>query len=281
MVIDIHVHPGFYDPICEDQKRVTKRKKEMGWDLMSPIPIELVLRQMDYAGIDKYVLLGQDLTTVAGDTVISNDEILKIVNIYPDRFLGFASVDPHRDEAPEVLDYAFKHMNMLGLKLHPSKQKFYPADPKLFSIYEKCIEHNKPVIFHSGMSWEPNTLLKYANPVNFEEVAVKFPNLRICLAHFGFPWIVETAALILKYDNMYADTSMLYMDSPKDFFHQIFTTTMGPLWVDNNLKNKILFGSNSPRFRPRRIKQGLESLPLRPDTKARIFGENAVEFMKL
>ncbi len=281
MVIDVHVHPGFYDLICEDSQRVNERKKAMGWDLMSPIPLELVIRQMDYAGIDKYVLLAQDLTTVTGDAVISNEEIDRIVHLHPDRFVGFASVDPHRNDAIEVLEKAFRDMGMQGLKLHPSKQQFYPADPKLYPIYEKCIEYNKPVIFHAGMSWEPNTLLKYANPVNFEEVAIEFPDLRLCLAHFGFPWVLETASLILKYENVYADTSMLYMDSPDDFFDQIFTKIMGISWVDNNLNNKVLFGSNSPRFRPRRIKQGLDSLSLRPKTKAKILGENAMKFLNL
>lgn len=281
MVIDVHVHPGFYDLICEDPQRVDERKKVMGWDLMSLIPLELIIRQMDYAGIDKYVLLAQDLTTISGAAVISNEEIERIVQMNPERFIGFASVDPHRNDALEVLDHAFGDIGMMGLKLHPSKQQFYPADPKLYPIYEKCIQYNKPILFHAGMSWEPNTLLKYSNPVNFEEVAVEFPNLRLCLAHFGFPWILETASLVLKYENMYADTSMLYMDSPEDFFTHIFTKIMGPLWIDNNLKDKILFGSNSPRFRPRRIKQGIDSLGLRANTNAKILGENAMKFLGL
>ena len=40
MVIDVHVHPAFYDPICEDPQRVDTRKKVMGYDLMSPFPLE-------------------------------------------------------------------------------------------------------------------------------------------------------------------------------------------------------------------------------------------------
>ena len=36
MVIDVHVHPAFYDPICQDAQRINKRKAVMGYDLMSP-----------------------------------------------------------------------------------------------------------------------------------------------------------------------------------------------------------------------------------------------------
>lgn len=202
MVIDVHVHPGFYADISEDKDRIYRRKKAMGWDLMSPFPLELVYAQMDYAGIDKLVLLGSDLTSVVGEAVISNEEIASIVNKNPDRFIGFASVDPYRKDALDVLDHAFKTLGLSGLKLHPSRQKFYPGDEKLFPIYEKCIEHNKPITFHAGMSWEPDALMKYSQPINFEEVAVRYPELRMNLAHFGFPWIMETAALILKYPTM-------------------------------------------------------------------------------
>ena len=41
------------------------------------------------------------------------------------------------------------------------------------------------------------------------------PELRINLAHFGFPWVLETAAIILKYPNVYADTACCYMDCPE------------------------------------------------------------------
>ena len=57
MVIDVHVHPAFYGPICEDPQRVDTRKKVMGYDLMSPFPLELVEKQMAFAGVDKLVLL--------------------------------------------------------------------------------------------------------------------------------------------------------------------------------------------------------------------------------
>lgn len=279
MIIDVHVHPGFYADICEDKDRVNRRKKAMGWDLMSPFPLELVYAQMDYAKIDKLVLLASDLTTITGEEVISNDEVASIVRKDPLRFIGFASVDPHREDALEVLDYAFGELGLMGLKLHPSKQKFYPNDPKLFPIYEKCLQYNKPITFHAGMSWQPDAPMKYAQPINFEEVAIRYPQLRMNLAHFGFPWVVDTAALILKYPNVYADTAGVYMDSPEQFFDQIFTKLMGPFWVDHNLADKILFGSNSPRFRPARIRRGLDSLELSTSTREKILGKNALKFL--
>ena len=91
----------------------------------------------------------------------------------------------------------------MGLKLNHTKQVFYTGDPMMEKIYEKCMEYNKPIMFHAGLSWEPDCQMKYSQPVNFEEVAIKYPELRFCLAHFGWPWIHETTALVLKYANVY------------------------------------------------------------------------------
>ena len=71
-------------------------------------------------------------------------------------------MDPYRPDALEVLDHAFKNQKLAGLKLHPSKQAFYPDDPMMDPIYKKCLEYNKPIMFHAGTSWETNTPAKYA-----------------------------------------------------------------------------------------------------------------------
>ena len=139
----------------------------------------------------------------------------------PERFIGFASVDPYREDAVKELDHAFGELGLSGLKLNPSKQKFYPTDSVMKPVYEKCIEYGKPILFHCGTSWEPNTPAKYSKPLCFEEVAIEYPELRIGLAHFGWPWVQDTAMMLLKYPNVYADTSMLYCDRAKDFFHQL------------------------------------------------------------
>lgn len=47
----------------------------------------------------------------------------------PDLFFGFASVDPYREDALEVLEKAFKEQGLMGLYLNPSKQAFFPDDP--------------------------------------------------------------------------------------------------------------------------------------------------------
>ena len=63
----------------------------------------------------------------------------------------------------------------------------------------------------------------------------------------------------------YTDTATVFMDSPKNYYEQIFLKNMAPGWLQNNLMDKVMYGSNLPRFRQVRTKDGLEKLNLRPD----------------
>jgi uncharacterized protein len=281
MVIDMHVHPILYNMICDDEAALKYRSEQFGIFKQSPYQFDEIFTEMDYGKIDKSVLLPEDLTSISGGTIVSNEEIKKIVELHPERFIGFASVDPHRKDALEVLEYAFHDLKLNGLKLNPSKQLFYPNDKELKPIYEKCIQYNKPVLFHAGMSWEPNAPVKYSLPVNFDEVAAAYPNLRICLAHFGWPWIKETIMLMIKYPNVYTDTSMLYLDSPKDFIESVFKREMGSRTMETNFGNQVMFGSNTPRFRAFKLKSAIECLELSDSMQEKLLGLNAIKFLGL
>ena len=69
------------------------------------------------------------------------------------------------------------------------------------------------------------------------------------------------------------------MDTPKSYYEQIFLKNMAPGWLQNNLMDKVMYGSNLPRFRQVRTKDGLEKLNLRPDVLKKILGENAEVFL--
>ena len=234
---------------------------------------------MDAAGIDKAVLSAEDVTTRAGGVIVSNEEVKKLVDMYPDRLIGFAGVDPRREDAAEVLEKAFTELEMKGLKLSPAMQYFMPGDPLMKPLYEICLRYNKPILFEAGMTWVKNSPSKYSNPLNFEDVAIEYPELRMCLGHFGWPWTRETAMLILKYPNLYADTALLYFDSPKQFFQTTFNDQLGEYWIDRMLYDKVMFGSTYPRIEQKRMVKATEALNLRPRQRAMVMGENALRFM--
>ena len=279
MIIDAHVHPVLFGPICKDPERVQFRKQQFGLYKSSPIPMEQVMAVMDHAGVDLAILFAEDYSAVMGQSIVSNEEIRLLMDAHPGRFAGFASVDPRNEDAPEELARAFTELKLDGLKLNLSHLQMYPDDARLQSLYELCLAHNKPITFHCGFSWEPDSPSKYARPILYEDVAVRYPELRFCLAHLGWPWVDELCMLLLKYPNVYTDTATVFMDSPKNWFEQIFLKNMAPGWLQNNLMDKVMFGSNLPRFRQVRTKYGLEQLHLRPDVLEKILGGNAKVFL--
>ena len=91
MVIDTHIRPALFSPICENKERFEKRCDQMNYHLMKPSSIELLKKQYALAGIEKVFLLPSDCSFETGEPDISNDEIEKIVQCDPTFFVGFAS----------------------------------------------------------------------------------------------------------------------------------------------------------------------------------------------
>jgi predicted TIM-barrel fold metal-dependent hydrolase len=279
IVIDSHVHPIYFEAICADEAAFRFRTQQFGVYKQSPYGLEQTLTEMAVGKIDKAILLPLDISTRFGGHIVSNHEIRRIVDSTPERFIGFGSVDPNRSDAAEIVEQAFTELRLSGLKLNPAKQGFRAGDPKVRPIYDLCVKFNKPIIFHSGMSWEPDAPAAPGHPLEFEDVAAGYPGLRICLAHFGWPWVRETVMLMIKYPNVYTDTAMLYLDSPVDFMEQVFTRDMGKLTFERNFPNQVMFGSNTPRFRAFKIKAALEKLDMKESTREKLFGGNALTFL--
>ena len=280
MFIDIHVHPAFYEPINKDSKMEELRHETLDIHKNGTAPLEHIFNQMKCAGLDYLCLLPEDYQTLQnGKILVSNEEIYKLVSMAPNKFIGFASVDPMAQGAAERLEKAFTDLQLAGVKFHLGRIHMYPMDEKMQKLYDVCEKYNKPIIFHSGMSWEPNTLTKYCRPDVFEELAASRPKLRICLAHFGWPWCRETAMLMLKYPNVYTDTGALYFDNAKEFYTQMLTKDVPMTWIDRSLRHQVTFGSNNPRFEQIRMAHAIEEMGFRDSTVELIKGKNAIEFL--
>ena len=278
MFIDIHVHTAFFEPINTDPAKEEMRHNVLNIHKNGTAPLEHIFNQMHCAGLDRLTLLPQDYTSTVG-CVVSNEEIRQLVDAAPDKFIGFAGVDPLDPEAPDKLQDAFTRLNLKGLNLHTGRHHLLPSDPRMEPIYEICERYHKPIMFHAGLSWEPDTQTSYCTPLAFEIVAEKHPKLKICMGHFGWPWVRETAMLMLKYPNVYADTGALYFDNAREFYTQTFTRDIPITWIDRSLRHQVMFGSNNPRFEQIRMAQAIGELGFRDSTLELIRGGNALEFI--
>jgi predicted TIM-barrel fold metal-dependent hydrolase len=243
--------------------------------LFPPQPLEVFLSELDAAGVEEAVLLPLDCTTAHSCRIVSNEQVAALAEKHP-RLLGFASVDPAVPDAPKQLERAIRGLGLRGLKLDPALQRFALDSRELaFPLYQACSELGVPVLVHCGLSWSMVGQAKHAHPLALEEVAQEFPQLRLVIAHCGWPWVEEALLVALKYPNVYLDTSVIYSGTPAEALRRVLGERIGLEVLERSLPRQILFGSNYPRQDIRRAVRGLRALPLSPGLAENIFQRNA------
>ncbi|MEZ6044146.1 MAG: amidohydrolase family protein [Planctomycetaceae bacterium] len=95
--------------------------------------------------------------------------------------------------------------------------------------------------------------LKYANPIQLEDIAIACPDLRIVISHMGHPWETECVVLIRKHPNLYANVSALHYRPLRHY--QAFMTA-----VEYSVDHKLIFGSDFPSATPEQVISGLSKV---------------------
>jgi uncharacterized protein len=195
------------------------------------------------------------------------------------RLLPVATVDPTK--GPEAVAHAidcWEPQPLVAIKLFPGYLPFYPHDPRLRPVYEYAHRRGLPVMIHQGDTLERRGLIKFARPIEVDEVAVAFPDVRFVLCHLGNPWIEEAAELVYKNENVYTDTSGLLAHPSAPHFRRMtdrcrkliagVIDTVGSV-------DRILYGSDWPLEELAVATDLIESLDLPPADRAAILGGNA------
>lgn len=278
-MIDFHTHPVLIKEIVEGSEELKHAIRKV-FNLQNALqPLETFKRQMKVAGIEKSVLLPIDCSTAQGCKIFSNEQISDLAKSN-DFFIGFASVDPLREDAADDLKNAVSNLGLKGLKLDPSLQQFYPNDKdKAYPVFEKASKLGIPVVIHAGLTWEAGAMMKYSHPSLLEDAAHDFPKLNLVVAHMGWPWVLDSVALALKYPNVYLDTSCLYADTPSEFIEYVFTKQVPITLLERSLYRKILFGSNYPRIEIHKMVKAVRRLLHEEDVVKDIFCENALKLL--
>lgn len=148
----------------------------------------------------------------------------------------------------EKLDYWFSKKMISGLKLYPGYYHYYPTDKICHPLYKLCLKYDVPVIFHSGDTFGVRPpRLKHCHPFIFDDLAVDFPDLKIIIAHLGNPWLTDTAELLYKNKNIYADVSGLFYGDwmPGTRYGNLMAEKIDELTIFASAK-KLLFGTDWP-----------------------------------
>lgn len=171
---------------------------------------------------------------------IPTDFVAAYVRQQPDRLIGFAGIDPtNRSEAMEDLHQAREEPGIKGITVSPAAQDFHPANSGAMEVFAEAARLSMPVILHDGVLNSSATKLEFARPVLLDEVARDLPDLKLIVAHMGYPWIEECIVLLGRHANVYADISAL-IHRPWQAYNALLTA------CQYGVMHKLLFGSDFP-----------------------------------
>lgn len=190
---------------------------------------------------------------------------------------AMATVFPGESQAADILEDAFQS-GLSGVKLHCHVQCFDMNSRQMNEIYEVCSRHQKPLIMHVGR--EPKSPAYACDPYvlcsadKLEKVLRDYPDLNLCVPHLGADEFDAYRQMLLKYDNLWLDTTMTLADYlPMDYFPKLIEMRT----------DRIMFGTDFPNLPyawDREIRR-LIGLNL-PDTALeRILGKNAMKFYSI
>ena len=159
-------------------------------------------------------------------------------------------------------------------------------DPKLEPYYALAEELDIPICLHSGIGppmspymGDPDFRMRYGNPLLLEDVLVKRPKLRVYIAHGGYPYLQETIALMLMYQQVYVDISLINWVLTPEEFHSYLQRL-----VQARLGKRIMFGTDQMIW-PETVGMSIDSIEsatfLSEEQKQDIYFNNAVAFLKL
>jgi len=209
---------------------------------------EMLIREMDRAGIDMTVLCVLDYGLALGEPKVSievlNQIHAELQKKYPKRILSFASVDPRRSDGDKLIRTCFEDWKMSGLKLHPATG-FYPNSKDTYRLLDIANEFKKPVLFHTGQMVLP-LRSKYCDPIYLDDVCIDYPDLWIQAAHMGFGWSRGLFHLGTCKPNLTVDISGWQVIA-KDNYNEFCSTLR--LCLDEFTKERVLFGTDNPYLR--------------------------------
>ena len=279
VIIDFHTHvvpPGI------KERRAEYLGRDACFSLLYSNPeaklatAEELIASMDECGVDRSVVL--NLGWVSHELCVeTNDYILEAVARYPQRLIGFCSIQPLAGgkAVKELERCAQSGAKGIG-EMRPDIQGFDLRDSAVMKpVVEAAIEHALVFLTHAS---EPVGHQYFGKGNITPEVLypfiLNFPELKLVCAHWGggLPFYALMPEVAEALGNVFFDTAA----SPFLYQPQIFTQVADIVTID-----KILFGSDYPLLSPKRVIAQLESIDFSQEDRAKILGGSAQRLLSI
>lgn len=185
------------------------------------ITAEMLLEQMDEAGIDKAVI------SCYAES-LDNESVERALEKYPKRFIGLYTVNPWEDGSAKKLEEALSKKGFKGLYMNPLRHGYMLCEHEVFyPLLDICRKYHAVV-------WCYGAAEVFTSPIFFGQIAEDYPDVNIIMGRMGLQYDNASAVSIAKsHKNIYLETS-----SGMDFNAHRAVKTVGP--------NRVLLGTGTP-----------------------------------
>ena len=263
LVLDMHVH-------------VTEERPDSEWVWSNwpgqgrrGLSAEGFIAKMDACEprIDKAVVFG--LFSLASETPEAmsrdNDYILRMVEAYPDRFIGAGVVDPSWGEAAIKELHRFVDAGLRVVKMRFSSMHYHANNKAAQRVFKEIGELGVLPVCHSDWT-------HYSHPLILGDLASMFPDVRMVMQHFGEYLSYDAISVCRKLPNVYVDTSALVL--PKNIVR----------FIEEVSPDRIMYASDTLSVRgglqPQDALNRVTCLELPKKQEEKVLGGNAMALLK-
>lgn len=277
-VTDVHIHIQPWRDMKPAVQAAMRRGKEAHWDFLLSMMDDpkVLLDIMDRSGVWRVGLVNYVSPDVMGFTDTTNTFVARYAEAAPERLLPYGGIHPRYTTDPAGDVDRLVGLGIRLLKIHPPHMTF-PANAytegltALGTVYRRCEERGLPVMIHTGTSIFPGARSKYGNPLEIDDVAIDFPDLRIVMAHGGRPFWMEEAFFVLRrHPNVWLDVSGIPPLKLLEYFPRF-----------GEIGTKVLWGTDWPSPGVKDLRLNIDqflTLPLADDLRRAVLETNPLTF---
>lgn len=263
MIIDCHVHANNYG----EPRRTLDENVQLLREQMAKWSLDHCLLLSSYVVNENRPGMADLASRLKGDPRIHLVE-------------GVWATGPKPVEWDQV-EARLKARTTVGLKLYPGYDHAVPSDERLRPALELAERYRVPVMVHTGDTFHPKAKLKFAHPLHVDEVAVDWPDVDFIVCHLGNPWLTDTAELIYKNENVYADISGLVLEEFTAPLEVHMREQLEEFFVYSGEPDKLLFGTDWPLVRMGPYLRFVEQIDLEPELREMLMWENAARLFRI
>jgi predicted TIM-barrel fold metal-dependent hydrolase len=207
------------------------------------------------------------------DGMVSNEKGAEMVQRWPNRVYFYGTLDPLKEKDPVAeVDRLVNELGACGIKLYPesytyadrdaqSVERIDLGDERLRPMMERIVEMDVPVAIHKAVPGG-HGLFDHYRQDDLERAALAYPDLKIEVVHSGMAFIEETASLMARYENVWANLEVTTAYAPRA--RHRFAQALAGLMV-SGASDRIISASGACLVHPQPVIEAIREVKLPDD----------------